>query len=84
MTHAGIIDIEHLPEEILHPTANDEQPLPKGVMSLRDSEKVAIEKALEFTQNNVIKAANILGISKSTLYRKLKEYDMDNFEEKSF
>ncbi len=37
-------------------------------------EKNAIKKALEFTKENKRKAANLLGISERTLYRKIKEY----------
>lgn len=45
-----------------------------GVMSLKDAERIAIEKALAFTGNNIREAGRILGISRSTLYRKIEEY----------
>lgn len=43
---------------------------------LENLEKKAIMKALAYTNNNVPLAADLLGISKSTLYRKLKEYEI--------
>lgn len=46
------------------------------VFSLRELEKIAIQNALSRTGYNVAKAAKLLEISKPTLYRKLKEYDI--------
>jgi DNA-binding NtrC family response regulator len=47
-------------------------------LRLRDIERAAIEKTLEQTGNNQSKTARILGISRPTLLRKLKEYrDLD-------
>ena len=45
--------------------------------SLRDMEYGAIIEALSRVNNNRRKAADILGISARTLYRKLKEYQID-------
>tara|TARA_B100001094_G_C18178174_1_gene799206 strand:+ start:1396 stop:2946 length:1551 start_codon:yes stop_codon:yes gene_type:complete len=45
--------------------------------SLRDMEYGAIIEALNRVNNNRRKAADILGISARTLYRKLKEYEID-------
>ncbi|HIS39484.1 MAG TPA: sigma-54-dependent Fis family transcriptional regulator [Candidatus Aphodovivens excrementavium] len=45
-----------------------------GVMSLKDAERAAIENALAFTNGNIREAAKVLGISRSTLYRKMDEY----------
>ncbi len=39
-------------------------------------EKEAIKNALLFTKNNKRKAANLLGLSERTLYRKIKEYNL--------
>ena len=44
------------------------------VISLPDSEKKAIARALEATSGERGKAADLLGISRTTLYRKMKEY----------
>jgi transcriptional regulator with PAS, ATPase and Fis domain len=47
-----------------------------SVQTIEAMEKVVIENALYKTRNNITKAAELLGIGKSTLYRKLKEYDI--------
>jgi hypothetical protein len=39
-------------------------------------EKQAIQKALQQTDGDMMKAAKLLGIGKSTLYRRLKEYSV--------
>jgi two-component system response regulator HydG len=49
-----------------------------GVVSIAEMEKYAIYDALEKTGGDKIKAARILGIGKTTLYRKLKEYGQKN------
>jgi DNA-binding NtrC family response regulator len=45
-----------------------------GTLRLRDIERAAIEQTLAHTGNNQTKAAQILGISRPTLLRKLKGY----------
>lgn len=39
-------------------------------------EKILIENALFKTRNNITKAAELLGLAKSTLYRKLKDFNI--------
>ena len=46
------------------------------VIPLEQLEKKAIINALNFTRSNKRKAAKLLNISERTLYRKLKEYDI--------
>lgn len=46
-------------------------------LSIRNSEKRNIVKALEQNRNNRREAAKVLGISERTLYRKIKEYGLD-------
>ncbi|MFA6808254.1 MAG: helix-turn-helix domain-containing protein, partial [Eubacteriales bacterium] len=45
--------------------------------SLKDWEKTLMGVALESSKNNVVLAAELLGLSKTTMYRKLKEYNID-------
>ena len=54
----------------------DHQPADEVVLSLQDSEKEMIRRALEKHRNKRKYAAEELGISERTLYRKIKEYDL--------
>jgi DNA-binding NtrC family response regulator len=50
----------------------------REVPSLEQLERRAILKALEETGGDRLRAAKLLGIGKTTIYRKLKEYGLDN------
>ncbi len=50
--------------------------LGESIVPMADMEKHAILTALKQTNNDKIEAAKLLGIGKTTLYRKLKEYDV--------
>lgn len=47
------------------------------LLSLEELEKYALEQALREAQGNKSKAAEILGISRDTLYRKLKQFGIE-------
>ncbi len=47
-----------------------------SVTTIREAEKAAIENALRVTSGNFRKSAAILGISRSTLYRKVHDLDI--------
>ena len=49
---------------------------PTKILLLADVERQALAHALEATDNNISKAAQALGIDRSTLYRKLKSYEL--------
>jgi transcriptional regulator with PAS, ATPase and Fis domain len=71
--HRGqVIDIEQLPHEIRRPTPKISSP-PEGnaIVLLRDLETEQIERALEAAGHNRTRAAQSLGISLSTLKRRL-------------
>jgi transcriptional regulator with PAS, ATPase and Fis domain len=53
---------------------SDDELVRKSSYSIREMEKAAIIQALEQSDNNISDAAKGLGISKSTLYRRIKEY----------
>lgn len=48
----------------------------KTPLSLNNTEKAAILKALQSVEWNISKAANILQISRNTLYQKIKKYNL--------
>jgi transcriptional regulator with PAS, ATPase and Fis domain len=62
-----------LPEDRL---AAEEVEAYEEVLSLQDSERELIRKALEKHRNRRKHAALELGISERTLYRKIKEYGL--------
>src|SRR5690606_20868910 len=47
-------------------------------MTMEEIERLAIEAALKETRGNRRRAAELLGIGERTLYRKLREYQLDN------
>lgn len=59
-------------DKILHTTDVKEKSLP----SLDEIEKKAIEDTLSYTKNNISHTADILGITRTTLYKKIKKYNI--------
>jgi DNA-binding NtrC family response regulator len=53
------------------------RPYPSPVISIPQSEKQAIERALASTHGERGRTAEILGIGRTTLYRKMKQYKLD-------
>jgi transcriptional regulator with PAS, ATPase and Fis domain len=85
--HASYIDVEHLPESFLSTIKLDSSPNitnHKTINPLKwnrqeqinDADKKIILEALEKANGNKTKAAEILGISRSTLYEKIKKYQI--------
>ena len=69
------LDIENLPTQLRN--AAEAAPggrAPRLILPLAEMEREAIEKALRVSGGNQRRAAQLLGISKTTLYRKRKEY----------
>lgn len=67
------IQVEHLPAQLMHYYQRKQH----HSLSLKDVEKKMIAEALE-TSNNIKEASEKLGIGRSTLYRKMKEFKMTN------
>jgi len=61
----------------VNPTIQDTEEIVEESLSLVDKEIELIKKALEKHHGKRKHAANELGISERTLYRKIKEYDID-------
>lgn len=70
--------INHSPINSEDTSCNDYEELNNAPLSLEDQEKKLIEKALEQTEGHRKTAAERLGISERTLYRKIKEYGLEN------
>jgi len=67
----SVVEDENI-EDIVHVTENDES------LSLEKKEKELIIKALRKNNNKRKYAAQDLGISERTLYRKIKQYELEN------
>ncbi len=55
------------------PASNSQDSI--SMMTLEQAEKALIKKALNNTDNNMTHAAKLLGLTKSSLYRRLEKYD---------
>lgn len=71
------ITLEQVPEDIRRgKTLTPPNPILNGVNKITDVEKELIRNALQETKGNKSLAAEKLGISRRTLYRKLDEYSL--------
>lgn len=77
MSTERTVHLDDLPEEMGGPSDSDEvrQTLDGGG-SLEDTERQAIEQAIEAGDGNLSLVAKTLKISRSTLYRKMKQYGL--------
>jgi DNA-binding NtrC family response regulator len=74
-TPAGL---HQLSDAVDRSVLNEEfRPYPSPVISIPQSEKQAIERALASTRGERGRTAEILGIGRTTLYRKMKQYNLD-------
>jgi transcriptional regulator with PAS, ATPase and Fis domain len=70
ISNGGIIRPENLPEEIwLAPVSGEDE-------SVHNAEMESIQQALQQSGHNVSDAARSLGLSRATLYRKIKKYGL--------
>jgi DNA-binding NtrC family response regulator len=70
----GLMDVEHLPENVIRMVAPSAAPAATGVTPIREMEREMIMRALEETGQDKRRAAALLGISLKTLYNKLAKY----------
>jgi DNA-binding NtrC family response regulator len=73
------VELRDLPAKLrvrdLHQANRSESP--ERQLCLEEAEKQAIRRALNYARGNKRKAARLLHIGKTTLYRKLKQYDLE-------
>ncbi|MEA4924506.1 MAG: sigma 54-interacting transcriptional regulator [Syntrophomonadaceae bacterium] len=72
-----LIELEHLPNTVINDESYHNGQIDLNATSFKDYEINAIKSALVRSNNNIPKAAVLLKVSKSTLYRKMREYDME-------
>lgn len=71
------IQPEHLPEFVFHPSGEEKPGLIMGrLASLQEIEREALIQSARHMRGNVTQMARGLGISRTTLWRKLKEFDI--------
>ena len=74
-----ILHVGDLPSNLQYPTS-ERLPEKNEVLPLEELERRAILRTLRETSGDKLAAARILGIGKTTLYRKLKQYHMEQEE----
>ena len=71
------VELAHLPEELAEGGARTPSlALPSPSMSLADAERLHIQRVLEACGGHQTEAARVLGIGRTTLWRKLKEHGL--------
>jgi DNA-binding NtrC family response regulator len=74
-----IVDVADLPSNLQYP-ATERVPESDELLPLEELERRAILRTLRQTSGDKLAAARILGIGKTTLYRKLKQYHMEQVQ----
>jgi len=80
ITRKDFIDLPDLPKTVREPAAARRRAVfieRENLSSLEDLEKEYISYVLTQTKNNLKRSAEILGVSRTTLYNKLAKYGLD-------
>ncbi len=75
-----ILHVGDLPSNLQYPTS-ERAPEKDEILPLKELERRAILRTLRETGGDKLSAARMLGIGKTTLYRKLKQYHMEHAEQ---
>lgn len=76
MSNGKQIKLEDLPLSVSEYTGQESISIPMGI-SLEDAEKIIIMQNLSANKGNKSKTADVLGIGRKTLHRKLNEYGLE-------
>lgn len=90
MSQTGTIEVENLPQEIQNAVREEtskptdpytvkgtmDEPTDRSTISLDEGEKQTLLSALKMTNWNISEASNLLSISRTTFYRKLKKHGL--------
>ncbi len=74
MARGDTLGVEDLPESLIENVRPASARPPVGGLSLKAYEKHAIEEALAVCAGDILRAARMLGVGKSTLYRKMQQH----------
>jgi DNA-binding NtrC family response regulator len=77
-----IVSVADLPSNLHYPTS-ERAPEKDEVLPLEELERRAILRMLRQTKGDKLAAARLLGIGKTTLYRKLKQYNLDREQDEA-
>jgi DNA-binding NtrC family response regulator len=80
LSPGAVLGVESLPSDVKPAGGNGAGLANVGGVSLEQLEKEAIRSTLKMTGGNREQAAKILGIGERTLYRKIKEYGLNDLE----
>jgi len=75
-----IVHVGDLPSSLQYPSS-ERAPEKEELLPLEELERRAILRTLRETGGDKLAAARMLGIGKTTLYRKLKQYNMEHIEQ---
>jgi transcriptional regulator of acetoin/glycerol metabolism len=73
-----VLHLADFPSELRATTSPGLRASGASMMTMADLEKEAIRSAIDRTGGNKVRAAKLLGIGKTTLYRKVREYGIDS------
>ncbi len=72
-----VLSYKHLPSYVKPSNLSKSLGISDMLLSLEDIEKIAIEKTINEVNGNIALASRILGISRSSLYRKIYKYKIE-------
>jgi len=72
-----ILSYKHLPNYMKPSNLTKSLGISDKLLSLEDVEKITIEKTIREVEGNIALASRILGISRSSLYRKIYKYELE-------
>lgn len=73
-----ILSYKHLPAYMKPSNLTKSLGISDKLLSLEEVEKITIEKTIREVERNIALASRILGISRSSLYRKIYKYELDH------
>ena len=77
LARGGMITAAQLPFKVEATVQPDSAELP---LNLRDTERLQVIRALRETKWNKSRAAQLLGVTRKTIDRKIKEFDLNQTE----
>jgi transcriptional regulator with PAS, ATPase and Fis domain len=77
LARGELLELAHLPESLRSLTLRIATPVSSELQSLEKNEAVYIAQVLEHTGGNRNQAADILGIDRVSLWRRIKRYGLE-------